>query len=160
MRTNFDFAPYRRSTIGFDRLFDLLESSTRADSGSHPPFDIERHGEDRYSITLAIAGFGPDEVEIVAQNNLLTVTGRKSDADGNTQYLYRGIPASAFERQFQLADFVVVEGANFENGLLHIQLKREVPEAMKPRRIEINGGTARPANDLIEAPADAVSDAA
>jgi molecular chaperone IbpA len=160
MRTNFDFTPYRRSTIGFDRLFDLLEASARTESGSHPPFDIERQGEDRYSITLAIAGFRPDEVEIVAQNNLLTVTGRKSDDDGTTQYLHRGIPAAAFERQFQLADFVVVEGATFQNGLLRIQLKREIPEAMKPRRIAISGSGAHPANDLIEARGEAASDAA
>jgi len=160
MRTDFDFAPYRRSTIGFDRLFDLLEGSGRGDSGSSPPFNIERHGEDRYSITLAVAGFRPDEVEIVAQNNLLSVTGRKAEEDSASQYLHRGIPVGSFERQFQLADFVVVESASFEDGLLRIQLKREVPEAMKPRRIEISSRASQPANDLLEAPADAASGAA
>ncbi len=161
MRTDFDFAPYRRSTIGFDRLFDLLEASTRSDNGSSPPFNIERHGDDRYSITRAVAGYRPDEVEIVAQNNLLSVTGRKAEDNGATQYLHRGIPAGAFDRQFQLADFVVVESANFEDGLLRIQLKREIPEAMKPRRIQINGKAGQPANDLLEGSADnAASDAA
>lgn len=160
MRTNFDFAPYRRSTIGFDRLFDLLETSTRSDSANYPPFDIERHGEDRYSITLAVAGFRSDEIEIVAQNNLLTVTGRKGDDESDTQYMYRGIPGGSFERQFQLADFVVVEGAGFENGLLRIQLKREIPEAMKPRRIAISENDGRPANDLLAPEAAVVSDAA
>lgn len=160
MRTNFDFAPYRRSTIGFDRLFDLLEASARAEGGNHPPFDIERQGEDRYSITLAIAGFRPDEIEIVAQNNLLTVSGRKNDAEAKAQYLHRGIPGGAFERRFQLADFVVVEGADFDNGLLRIQLTREIPEAMKPRRIEIGANSCRAANDLLAAPTGTASDAA
>lgn len=160
MRTNFDFTPYRRSTVGFDRLFDLLEASGRADAGSYPQFDIDRQGEDRYGITLAVAGFRSDEIEIVAQNNLLTITGHKREDVSNTQYLHRGIPSGGFERQFQLADFVVVEGASFENGLLRIRLKREVPEAMKPRRIEINGNNGHPANDVLAAPLEAASDAA
>lgn len=152
MRTNFDFAPYRRSTIGFDRLFDLLETSTRGDTAAYPPFDIEQESEDRYSITLAVAGFTRDEIEIVAQNNLLTVTGRKSNDDnggGERRYVHRGIPAGPFERTFQLADFVVVEDARFSKGLLCISLKREIPEAMKPRRIAI-GGTDESAGAVAE----------
>jgi len=142
MRTNFDFAPYRRSTIGFDRLFDLLESSMRGDSPAYPAFDVERESEERYRITLALPGFTRDEIDITAQNNLLTVSGRKkSDSDNaGTRYLHRGIPASAFERTFQLADFVMVEDARFDNGLLSISLKREIPEAMKPRKIAIGDG--------------------
>ena len=151
MRTNFDFAPYRRSTVGFDRLFDMLESSARIDaSEGYPPFDIERESEDSYRITLAVAGFRPDEIEIVAHNNQLTVSGRKADERDESRYLHRGIATRAFERRFQLADFVQVQHADFDNGLLRIALKREVPEAMKPRRIAIGGGS--PANDRIEAP--------
>ena len=151
MRTNFDFTPYRRSTVGFDRLFDLLESSARAETDGYPPFDIEQEGDDRYRISLAVAGFRPDEIEIVAQNNQLIVTGRRPDETDTGRYLHRGIATRAFERRFQLADFVVVQGAQFDNGLLRIALRREIPEAMKPRRIEIGGGDATPANDRIAA---------
>ena len=153
MRTNFDFTPYRRSTVGFDRLFDLLETSARAETENYPPFDIEQQGDDQYRITLAVAGFRPEEIEIVAQNNQLTVTGRRDDEADNARYLHRGIATRAFERRFQLADFVVVQDASFDNGLLRIALKREVPEAMKPRRIEI-GTAPAVANDRIEAPAE------
>lgn len=149
MRTNFDFTPYRRSTVGFDRLFDLLETGLRDVADGYPPFDIEKQGEDSYRITLAVAGFNRDDIEIVAQENQLTITGRKPEEDRDEgRYLHRGIATRAFERRFQLADFVQVQSASFDNGLLRIELKREVPEAMKPRRIEI-GGTA--ANDRIEA---------
>lgn len=158
MRTNFDFTPYRRSTVGFDRLFDLLETAARAETEAYPPFDIEQEGEDRYRITLAVAGFRSDEIEIVAQDNQLTVTGRKDEESDSGRYLHRGIPTRAFERRFQLADFVIVEAADFDNGLLRIALKREVPEAMKPRRIAINGSFP-PANDRLEGP-DAHRDAA
>jgi molecular chaperone IbpA len=149
MRT-FDFTPYRRSTVGFDRLFDLLETGARHDvTDSYPPFDIEKSDDDRYAITLAVAGFAPDEIEIVAQQNQLTVTGRKAeDARDPARFLHRGIANRAFERRFQLADFVVVESARFDHGLLRIALKREVPEAMRPRKIAIEG---TPANDLLEA---------
>ena len=148
MRTNFDFTPYRRSTVGFDRLFDLLETGYRSDvADGYPPFDIEKQGDDSYQITLAVAGFGPDEIEIVAQQNQLTVSGRKAEEKDDGRYLHRGIATRAFERRFQLADFVQVENASFDNGLLRIALKREVPEAMKPRRIEIEGA---PANDRLE----------
>jgi molecular chaperone IbpA len=152
MRTNFDFTPYRRSTVGFDRLFDLLETGTRGDAAAdgYPPFDIVRESEDSYRITLAVAGFAPNEIEIVAQQNQLSVTGNKADGDDKRQYLHRGIATRTFERRFQLADFIEVGHARFENGLLSIELKRVVPEAMKPRKIEIDGGN--PANDRIEGP--------
>lgn len=152
MRTNFDFTPYRRSTVGFDRLFDLLETGARAETEGYPPFDIEQESDDRYRITLAVAGFGPEDIEVVAQNNQLTVSGRKADEAETGRYLHRGIATRAFERRFQLADFVVVEDASFDNGLLRIALKREVPEAMKPRRIAINGASGAPANDRLQAP--------
>jgi len=139
MRTNFDFAPYRRSTVGFDRLFNLLEAGAREEDG-YPPFAILREGEDSYRITVAVAGFRPEDIEVVAQQNLLTVTGKRAEDDGKGEYLHRGIAARAFERRFQLADFVEAGNARFENGLLSIELKRVVPEAMKPRRIEIGGG--------------------
>lgn len=149
MRSNFDFAPYRRSTVGFDRLFDLLESGMRGDaSDGYPPFDIVREGEDSYRITIAVAGFRPDEIEVVAQQNQLTVTGKHAEDGGKGQYLHRGIAARDFERRFQLADFIEVGEAAFDNGLLSIELKRVVPEAMKPRKIAIGSGNA--ASDRIE----------
>lgn len=145
MRSNFDFTPYRRSTVGFDRLFDLLETGTRGDaSDGYPPFDIVRDGDDSYRITLAVAGFRPDEIEVVAQQNQLTVTGKRAEEDSKGQYLHRGIAARDFERRFQLADFIEVGEAGFDNGLLSIELKRVVPEAMKPRKIAIGGGTSAP----------------
>lgn len=136
-----DLTPYRRSTVGFDRLFDMLEGATRANSGdNYPPFNIERRGEDAYRVTLAVAGFKPDEIEITAQQNLLIVTGKKqSDAQDQGQFLHLGIAQRGFERRFELADFVRVDAANLEDGLLLIDLVREVPEAMKPKRIAING---------------------
>jgi molecular chaperone IbpA len=153
MRTNLDFSPYRRSTVGFDRLFDLLETGQRTDApGGFPPFDILRAGDDHYRITLAVAGFGPNEIEVVAQQNQLTVTGKRAEDKDQGEYLHRGIAARPFERRFQLADFIEAGNARFENGLLSIELKRVVPEAMKPRKIEIGGG--HPANDRIEAPKD------
>jgi molecular chaperone IbpA len=151
MRTTFDFTPYRRSTVGFDRLFDLLETGMRADGvDGYPPFDIERQGEDSYRITLAVAGFRPEDIEIVAQQSLLTVTGKSIDEKAAGEYLHRGISTRPFERRFQLADFVEVRSATFDNGLLRIDLQRVVPDTMKPRRIEIVG--AAPANDRIEGP--------
>ena len=151
MRTNFDFTPYRRSTVGFDRLFDLLETGLRADTtDGYPPFDIVRDGEDSYAITLAVAGFRRDEIEIVAHQNQLVVTGKRADDTEGRHYLHRGIAARAFERRFQLADFVEVGNARFEDGMLTISLKRVVPEAMKPRKITIGGET--PANDRLAAP--------
>jgi len=145
MRTNFDFTPYRRSTVGFDRLFDMLERNVRHELGDgYPPFDLEKIDEDSFRITLAVAGFRPDEIEIVAEQNQLVVRGRKvEDGGAQDRYLHRGIAARPFERHFQLADFVEVRSASFDHGLLTITLQREIPEAMKPRRIEI----ASPAND-------------
>lgn len=143
MRTNFDFTPYRRSTVGFDRLFDLLETGMRGDaSDGYPPFDIVKESEDDYRITLAVAGFRPDEIEVVAQQNQLTVTGKRAEEKEQGEYLHRGIAMRAFERRFQLADFIEAGSASFDNGLLTIELRRVVPEAMKPRKIEI-GGNAR-----------------
>jgi molecular chaperone IbpA len=153
MRTNFDFTPFRRSTVGFDRLFDLLETGQRNEvTDGYPPFDIVRDSDDSYRITLAVAGFRPDEIEVVAQQNLLTVTGKRDDDDQQGQFLHRGIPARPFERHFQLADFIEAANARFEHGLLSVELKRVVPEAMKPRKIAI-GGSSR-ANDQIEGPMD------
>jgi molecular chaperone IbpA len=157
MRNSFDFTPYRRSTVGFDRLFDLLETGARADADAYPPFDIVRDSEESYRITLAVAGFRPEEIDIVAQQNQLTVTGKHAEGEEAREYLHRGIANRAFERRFQLADYIEVAGARCENGLLSIELRRVVPETMKPRKIEI--GSA-PANDRLSAPHDADRDAA
>lgn len=158
MRTAFDFTPYRRSTVGFDRLFDLLETNARGETAdAYPPFDITKDGEDSYRITLAVAGFRPDEIEVVAQQNQLTVTGRRTEDKDEAQYLHRGIAARPFERRFQLADFVEVQSAQFQNGLLEIALRRVVPEAMKPRKIAIGSGHA---THQIEAPQEEVRQAA
>ena len=144
MRTGFDFSPYRRSTVGFDRLFDFLENSSRAEQDNYPPFDIEKLADDRYRITLAVAGFKPNELDITARQNLLVVTGRKAESrnrDGN--FLHMGIATRASERRFELADFVRVDGADLRDGLLAIELVREIPEAMKPRKIDIGTGTSQ-----------------
>ena len=134
----FDFTPYRRSTVGFDRLFDLLENANRVGGGdNYPPFNIERRGEDAYRITLAVAGFKPEDIDITAQQNLLVIQGRKADEQPLGQYLHVGIAQRGFERRFELADFVRVDGANLEDGLLLIDLVREVPEAMKPKKIAV-----------------------
>ena len=139
MRT-FDFAPLWRSTIGFDHLADLVDSSLRqASDDNYPPYNIERSSEDHYRITLALAGFAPDDVSVTAEQNLLTVEG-KTQAKDQREYLYQGIAARPFRRMFNLADYVQVKAATFKDGLLTIELAREVPEAMKPRKIAINGG--------------------
>jgi molecular chaperone IbpA len=140
MRTAFDFSPLYRSTVGFDRLFDMLDStfgSAEPAQANWPPYNIERLGEDQYRITMAVAGFTPDEIELVQQENALVVVGRKHPEPDGVQVLHRGIATRAFRQVFNLADYVRVSGANLENGLLTVELKREVPEAMKPRRIEI-----------------------
>ncbi|MES2339022.1 MAG: Hsp20 family protein [Pseudomonadota bacterium] len=141
-----DFTPYRRSTIGFDRLFDLLESGTRAaPSENYPPFNLERVAEDRYRITLAVAGFRSDELDITAQQNLLVVSGKKADTQDNAaQMLHLGIANRSFERRFELADFIRVADADLVDGLLVINLVREVPEAMKPKKIAIGAAAASP----------------
>lgn len=138
--TRFDFTPYRRSTVGFDHLFDLLENNGRAQQGdNYPPFNIERGSEDQYRITLAVAGFKSSEIDITAQQNLLVITGKKdAHKDDGRDFLHVGIANRNFERRFELADFVRVEAANLADGLLIIDLVREVPEAMKPKKIAIN----------------------
>ncbi|MET4032253.1 molecular chaperone IbpA [Bradyrhizobium sp. JR7.2] len=135
MRT-YDFAPLWRSTIGFDRLFDLAETAQRASEDNYPPYNIERMAEDRYQISLAVAGFSPEDIVITAEQNVVTVEGSKSDKT-ERDFLYRGISHRAFKRQFSLAEYVQVKSAAFDNGLLTIELVREIPEAMKPRRIAI-----------------------
>jgi molecular chaperone IbpA len=144
MRT-YDFTPLWRSTIGFDRFFDLVDAAQHAGSDdNYPPCNVERLGEDRYQISLALAGFAPDEIAITAEQNVLTVEGQKAEKQ-QREFLYQGISSRPFKRQFNLADYVQVKGAAFDNGLLQIELVREIPEAMKPRRIAI--GTA-PASDV------------
>ena len=141
MRTAFDFSPLYRSTVGFDRLFDLLDQAHRLEAVPNwPPYNIEKAGEDQYRITMAVAGFSPDEIELTQHESTLLVTGNKHPESEGTQILHRGIATRAFKQTFNLADHVKVTGANLENGLLSVQLKREVPEALKPRRIEITSG--------------------
>ncbi|MDN3645354.1 Hsp20 family protein [Pontixanthobacter aestiaquae] len=137
-----DFTPYRRSTVGFDHLFDLLENQARnSGSENYPPFNIERRGEDSYRITLAVAGFKPADLDITAQQNLLTVQGKKREDSGDGDMLHIGIANRGFERRFELADYVRVEKADLEDGLLVVDLVREVPDAMKPKKIAVNGQT-------------------
>jgi molecular chaperone IbpA len=140
MRT-FDYTPLWRSTVGFDRLFNMLDESMNwtGEENNYPPYNIERTGQDHYWISLALAGFKPEEVTITAEQNVLTVEGHKADK-ADREYLYQGISARPFRRVFKLADYVEVKGATFEGGLLKIELKREVPESMKPRRIAIGAG--------------------
>jgi molecular chaperone IbpA len=141
MRSAFDFAPYRRSTVGFDRLFDMLENSTLGQGQeNYPPFDLIKLGDNDYRIELAVAGFKPDEIDITAQQNVLLVSGRKKEeAEEGNDYIYRGIATRSFERRFALADHIQVRGADLKDGLLAIELKREIPEAMKPKKINIGG---------------------
>jgi len=157
MRSHFDLSPYRRSTVGFDRLFDFLESAGRTEQGdNYPPYDIEKLSDDSYRITLAVAGFSAADIDITARQNMLVVTGRKAEnraKDGN--YLHMGIATRAFERRFELADFVRVESADMKDGLLSIELLREIPEAMKPRKIDINAGNS----ETLEARAEASEEA-
>ena len=139
MRTNLNFSPLFRSTIGFDRVFDLLENASRTDSfESWPPYDIVRMSEDSYRITMAVAGFSESELSITHQPNLLIVAGDKPEQQAD--YLHRGIPGTSFERRFELADHLKVTGADLQDGLLTIMLVREVPEEMRPRRIAIKAG--------------------
>lgn len=158
MRTMFDFTPYRRSTVGFDRLFETLEGLAQTDgnASNYPPYDIERTGDDAFRITIAVAGFADNEIELTAQQNLLVVSAKKAEAvaddGGEHTFLHRGIATRAFERRFQLADHVEVRGAKLENGLLAIDLVREVPEAMKPRRIPVNGAAVA---TLVDATSEA-----
>ncbi|TXN79750.1 Hsp20 family protein [Methylobacterium sp. WL8] len=147
MRT-LDFAPLYRSTVGFDRLFSMLDQATQAEASSTwPPYDIERVEDDAYRITMAVAGFAPDEIDLTQHDNTLLVTGQRKSAEGERQLLHRGIAARTFRQTFNLADHVKVVGANLENGLLTVNLKREVPEALKPRRIPIGGTQATVGQD-------------
>jgi len=149
MRT-YDLTPFYRSTVGFDRLFSLLDQATSDGSPGYPPYNIERTSENDYRISVAVSGFAKEELSIVAKENTLTIKGEKvanENGKDNSEVLYRGIAARAFERAFQLADFVVVKNASLENGLLHVDLVREIPEAKKPRNIPI--GTAEKAPQVI-----------
>jgi molecular chaperone IbpA len=139
----FDFSPLFRSTIGFDRMARLVDAATRVDSSalSYPPYNIEKTGDDAYRLTMAVAGFSQDEIDIVVHENTLAVTGKARQEDENGRYLHRGIARRAFERRFSLADHLKVTGASMDNGLLHVDLVREVPEAMKPRTIKIEAGS-------------------
>jgi molecular chaperone IbpA len=141
----FDYSPLFRSTIGFDRLMRLADAATRPDAtNGYPPYNIEKTGEDTYRLTMAVAGFAQDELEVVVQENALVVTGKAKGEEETGRYLHRGIARRAFERRFQLADHIKVTGASLDNGLLHVELAREVPEAAKPRTIAISAGTPRP----------------
>ena len=142
MRT-FDLSPFYRSTVGFDRLFSLLDQAASDGSPGYPPYNIERTGENAYRISVAVSGFSQGELSIVAKENTLTIRGEKSaneNGKDKSEVLYRGIAARAFERVLQLADFVIVKNASLENGLLHVDLVREIPETKKPRNIPISSG--------------------
>jgi len=147
---NYDLTPLLRATVGFDRMFNMLDTATRLDEGapSFPPYNIEKTGEDSYHIVMAVAGFAEADLDVTAKENSLVVTGKK-DSDPGTpateRYLHRGIATRAFERRFDLADHIRVTGARIENGLLHIELLRELPEAMKPRNIAIESTARKPA---------------
>ena len=146
-----DFSPLFRTAIGFDRLARMLETArTAPDAQSYPPYNIEKTGEDSYVLMMAVAGFGPNDIEVVARENTLTVSGRAPQPEEGRSFLHRGIAGRAFERRFVLADHIVVEGANLENGLLQLNLKRVVPEALKPRRIAVRSGSPAIANEQGE----------
>jgi len=152
MRSAFDFAPFRRSTVGFDRLFDMLENSSMGQGQeNYPPFDLIKKGENDYCIELAVAGFKPGEIDITAQQNVLIVSGRKNEEseDKGSSFIYRGIATRSFERRFALADHIQVKGADMKDGLLSIELVREIPEAMKPKKINIGGSEGQPKQDRI-----------
>ena len=151
--TTFDFAPLFRTAIGFDRLARLMDTAASAgEAPSYPPYNIEKTGEDTYRLTMAVAGFRPEELDLVAKDNTLVVSGKVANEGQKGEMLYRGIAGRAFERRFVLADHIVVDGADLKNGLLHVGLKRVVPEALKPRRIVIGNGSAKAvANDSQDA---------
>ena len=150
--TTFDFSPLFRTSVGFDRMASLLNSAHRLEQGSgFPPYNIKRTGEDKYQITMAVAGFSQEELNITTENNRLVITGERPEENGEDgDYLYRGIATRSFERRFNLADHVRVKAARLDNGLLHISLERETPEAMKPKTIEIDGASGK----LLEGKAD------
>ena len=140
---SYDFSPLFRSSVGFDRLAQLMDSA-RDDVPSYPPYNIERTGEDQYRITMAVAGFAENDIEITAQENGLTVVGKQPKDEAPKSLLYRGIAGRPFQRRFELAEYIRVTGASLENGLLHIELVREVPEAVKPRNIKIGSKVEQP----------------
>jgi len=158
--TTFDFTPLYRTAIGFDRLANALSNSARIESGGYPPYNILSVDENQYRITMAVAGFSEQDLSIVSEQNTLVVSGRLADSDQNNdlEYLYQGIANRAFERRFQLADHVKVTQAKLENGLLHIDLARELPEAMKPRQIQINSSTGSRLIDNEQQDTGAVAD--
>jgi len=135
-----DLSPLFRSTVGFDRVSRLLEDTFADVAPGYPPYNIEKHGENEYRIVMAVAGFGPNDLKVVAKENTLVVEGKQNDKQNGTRYLHRGIAARAFERRFEIADHIQVVGSTLENGLLVIELKREIPEALKPRTIAIQTG--------------------
>ena len=136
----FDLTPLYRSTVGFDRLARMLDEASSLEAPSYPPYNIEKLADDEYRITMAVAGFAPEDITIEVKGSALTVSGKKAEkAEAKSEFLHQGIASRAFERRFQLADHVQVQGAGMENGLLHVSLKREVPEALKPRTIPVNG---------------------
>ncbi len=135
--STFDLTPLFRSTVGFDRMMSLLDSAGRTDEQAYPPYNIEKVGDNAYRVTMAVAGFGDEDLSIVAQGNSLVIAGKQKREENKADYLYRGIAGRAFERRFQLADHIKVTGAELANGLLHVDLVREVPEAMKPRTIKV-----------------------
>ncbi len=141
-----DLSPLFRSTVGFDRLSRLMDAASRIDDStlSYPPYNIERTGDDTYRITMAVAGFGEGDLNITTQDNQLLISGKIAGEDEKKSFLYRGIAGRAFERRFTLADHIRVNGASLVNGLLHVDLVREVPEAMKPRQVKINGAASKP----------------
>ena len=144
----FDFAPLFRTAIGVDRLARQVDATANADV-SYPPYNIEKTGDDSYRLTMAVAGFGPDDIEMTVKENTLIVAGRATAETAKAEVLYRGIAGRAFERRFVLADHIVVEGADLKNGLLYVRLKRVVPESLKPRRIPIGGGTRTLASETV-----------
>ena len=146
---NIDFDPFWRTSIGFDRLFAMIDETLEPE-GRYPPYDIIRTGEDSYRVSLAVAGFAPGSIGVTQHQNVLTVAARPTEKDDKAEYLYRGIAGRAFEKRFNLADFVEVEGASFEDGLLHVDLVRRVPEAMKPRRIAVGVNMAPGAGDNVK----------
>ena len=150
---NYDLSPLYRATVGFDRIADLMDRVLTSDVGqnTYPPYNIEKIDDNAYRISVAVAGFSPDELSVEVKDATLTIAARKADEAGERNYLHRGIATRAFERRFALADHVKVTGAIAENGMLHIDLMREMPEALKPRRIEIARGNAQPAPQVIEA---------
>lgn len=148
--TSFDFSPLFRTMIGFDRLASAMENASRSEAGGYPPYNIEMTGEDKYRITMAAAGFREGDLDVQVKDNILTVAGRKKEEDKGRKFLYRGIATRDFERQFQLADYVQVVGAEMKDGLLSIDLVREIPESMKPRRIEIRSDDTRYIEGQVE----------